>query len=104
MSKLPYTTNSIIKHSLRTLWMRSRERAAAMKETNYCCAYCGIKQSTAKGKEVRLDVHHMDGIDWSGICDFIRTRLLQTPDRLAPICRPCHDKQHEEDNKKKEAF
>jgi len=68
----------------RILWLRSRERAQALKNTNYCCAYCGIKQSTAKGREVKLDVHHLDQINWDGLCDLIRERLLQTPERLAP--------------------
>ena len=90
--KLPYTPNSRIRQTLRILWMRSRERAAALKNTNYCCAYCGVKQSTAKGREVKLDVHHLDGIDWGDIIAQIRERLLQTPDRLAPACESCHDR------------
>ena len=89
-TKLEYTPNSRIRQALRVLWMRSRERAHALKNTNYCCAYCGVKQSSAKGREVKLDVHHLDGIDWSGLCDLIRERLLQTPDRLAPACKACH--------------
>ena len=88
--KLEYTPNSRIRQALRLLWMRSRERGQALRNTNYCCAYCGVKQSKAKGKEVSLDVHHLDGIDWSGLCDLIRERLLQTPDRLAPACKACH--------------
>jgi len=72
--------------------MRSRERAQALKNTGYTCCYCGIKQSSAKGREVSLDVHHLDGIDWDGLCDLIRKRLLQTPDRLAPCCKTCHEK------------
>jgi len=91
--RLEYTPNSRIRQSLRILWMRSRERAAALKATNYCCAYCGVKQSAAKGREVKLEVHHMDGIDWDGLFDEIRRRLLHKPERLAPACKGCHDKQ-----------
>jgi len=96
-NKLPYTPNGKIRQALRVLWLRSRERSQALKNTNYCCAYCGIKQSKAKGKEVNLDVHHIDGIDWDGLCDLIRNRLLQTADRLTPICKDCHVKQHSVD-------
>lgn len=93
-TRLPYTPTSKIKNALRILWMRSRERGQALRNTQYKCAYCGVKQSTAKGREVSLDVHHLDGIDWTGLCDLIRQRLLQTPERLAPICKPCHEKMH----------
>ena len=92
--KLPYTTNSKIRQALRILWMRSRERSQALKNTNYCCSYCGIKQSVAKGREVKLLVHHLDGINWDGLFDDIRRRLLQDPKRLAPTCKACHDKEH----------
>ena len=91
-TRLPYTPNSRIRQALRILWMRSRERAAALKATNYCCAYCGVKQSVAKGHEVRLDVHHLDPVQWEGLFDDIRRRLLHNPDRLAPACEKCHDK------------
>ena len=89
-TKLPYTPNSRIRQALRLLWMRSRERAAALKNTGYCCSVCGVKQSTAKGREVRLDVHHLDGVQWDGLFDDIRRRLLVDPKRLAPLCEKCH--------------
>jgi hypothetical protein len=92
--KLPYTPNSRIRACLRQLWLRSRERAKAMKNSKYCCVRCGVKQSTAKGREVKLVVHHRDGIDWDGLLELIRTRLLQTPDKLEPLCIPCHAKEH----------
>lgn len=92
MPKKPYTPNGRIRHALRVLWLRSRERAQALRNTNYCCCYCGVKQSVAKGREVKLDVHHLDGIDWGGLCDLIRERLLQDPSRLAPACKECHEK------------
>jgi len=92
--RLPYTPNSKIKHALRIIWMRSRERAQALKNTGYCCSVCGIKQSVAKGREVKLDVHHLDGIAWDGLCQLIRDRLLQSPDRLTPLCDACHTAMH----------
>ena len=89
-TRLPYTPNSRIRQALRLLWMRSRERSEALKDTGYCCSVCGIKQSAAKGREVRLDVHHLEPVDWTGLFDEIRRRLLHKPERLAPLCEKCH--------------
>lgn len=91
-TRLPYTPASIIRNALRILWMRSRERAAALRATGYTCSYCGKHQSVAKGRECKLEVHHLDGIDWTGLIDLIRVRLLHPPERLAPACKECHAK------------
>jgi predicted HNH restriction endonuclease len=64
----------------------------ALKATNYCCAFCGVKQSAAKGREVRIEVHHLDPVQWDGLFDDIRRRLLHDPSRLAPACEKCHKK------------
>ncbi len=93
--KLPYTPNSRIRQALRILWMRSRERAEALRNTGYRCGVCGVKQSAAKGREVKLDVHHLHGVDWEGLFDDIRKRLLQDPKRLCPLCKGCHDRMHD---------
>lgn len=92
--KLEYTPNSKITVALRRLWLRSRERAKALKNAKYCCEDCGVKQSKAKGKEQKVEVHHKDGIDWSGIVQMIRERILQSPDRLQVLCPECHNKKH----------
>mgnify|MGYP000250373960 CR=1 FL=1 len=92
--KLPYTPNSKIRAALRQLWMRSRERAAALKATKYHCHKCGIKQSTAKGREVKLEVHHDPQINWDGIIQLIRDRLLNV--NQYPLCKDCHKKEHQE--------
>jgi len=92
--KLPYTPNIRIRSALRVLWMRSRERAAALKNTGYCCSVCGVKQSKAKGREVSLQVHHLEPVDWDGLFDDIRRRLLRDPSHLAPVCKKCHDELH----------
>ena len=95
--KMPYTPNSRIRQTLRQLWLRSRERASAMKAQGYTCQRCGVKQSRAKGKEVYVEAHHKQGIDWEGIFEFIRERVLQTPDKIEVVCKPCHDKHHKEE-------
>jgi len=98
--RLPYTPNSKIRAALRILWMRSRERSAALREMGNCCCLCGVKQSKAKGREVTLVVHHMRGVDWSGLFDDIRRRLLHDPKDLAPMCPSCHKSWHEENDEK----
>ena len=84
-----------VKSALRMVWLRSRERSAALRRTSYHCETCGVKQSTAKGREVSLEVHHMDGIDWDGLCELVISRMLPDPSRLKPLCKQCHEKEHE---------
>jgi len=47
----------------------------------------------AKGKEVKVVVHHKHGIDWDNIIQKIRELVLQTPDRLETLCVECHKKE-----------
>jgi predicted HNH restriction endonuclease len=89
-----YTTNAMVRAVLRRFWLRSNERSAALKRTGYCCAKCGVKQSKAKGKEQKIEVHHVEGIDWDGLCDLVRERMLQSPDKLMPLCPNCHKETH----------
>jgi hypothetical protein len=79
-----------VKSALRLLWLRSIERSTALKRDCYACLACGAKQSKAKGREVPVEVHHLDGIDWDEIIDLIIERLLVDPDRLETRCVPCH--------------
>lgn len=94
--KLPYTPNSRIRASLRVLWLRSRERQACLRAHGNCCAECGIKQTASKGNEVRLDVHHSNGVgNWDRIFQVIREELLCDPKHLVPLCEKCHEELHE---------
>ncbi len=92
--KSEHTTNSIIRAALRRLFLRSRERAKTLKDSGYRCCKCGVKQSKAKGREISVQVHHSSGIDWDGLFDDIRTRLLNQKD-MCVLCTECHDKEHE---------
>jgi len=94
MKKMPNTPRSRIKSALRQVWLRSRERAAALKRTGYRCEECGVKFGKKTG--AKPEVHHKDGIDWDGIVDLIIERVLQHPDRLSPLCHDCHQKEHNE--------
>jgi hypothetical protein len=94
--KKPHTPRSLVKTSLRRLWMRSRERAAALKREHYTCEECHRKQSKAKGREFAVEVHHRHGIDWNQIIDLIILRVLQDESKLEVLCAECHDKQHPE--------
>ena len=92
--KLPYTPNSRIKAALRKLWLRSRERATAIKRDKYTCQCCGAKQSRAKGREVYVEVHHKHGItNWQALYVAVREHLLCSEDNLETLCKGCH-KQH----------
>ena len=91
--KQPNTPRSRIKSALRQLWLRSRERAAAIKKSGRRCVDCGVKQSAAKGKKVTLEVHHEPMIDWTGVVQLIFDRLLNAPQ--VPLCKDCHRKAHE---------
>jgi predicted HNH restriction endonuclease len=88
----PNTPKSRVKNAIRQVWLRSRERAAALKKTGYCCERCEVKQSKAKGREVKVQVHHVDGIDWDGVVDLVIERVLRGD--LEVLCEDCHGKEH----------
>lgn len=56
-----------------------------------------MKQSRAKGREVYVEVHHIDKIDWDGIIDLVFERILHGPERLKVLCKACHAAEHEDD-------
>lgn len=87
------TPRSRVKHYLRLLWLRSRERAKALKDAKYTCK-CGKKQSRAKGKEVYVEVHHLTEIDWEGLIDLVFERLLNPPKEV--LCKECHGEKTKE--------
>jgi len=86
------TPRSQVRSALRRLWLRSRERSLALRRDNYRCQKCGIKQSRAKGKEVYVEVHHIepDGIQWEQMIDYIYRYLLVNPKELETLCLSCH--------------
>ena len=97
--KLPYTPRSRVRAALRKLWLWSRERNAAIKNAKGCCANCGVKQSKAKGKEQKVEVHHKDGIkNWEELIDAVYKFLLVHPDKLEVLCPDCHEQEEERIN------
>lgn len=86
----PTTPRSQVRSALRRLWLRSRERQAALKRDCYTCQECGQKQSKAKGRELSVEVDHLDGIEWENILDYIYRHLLVSPDRLETVCKADH--------------
>lgn len=93
--KLLSTPRSSVRSALRQLWLRSRERAACLKNASNCCEVCGIKQSVAKGKEVKLEVHHNYGVpNWDHIIDTVFKHLLCDPKHLTALCKKCHEEEH----------
>ena len=96
MAKLPITPKSQIVSALRLLWLRSRERAAAIKRDLNTCQVCNRKGSVAKGKEVRIEVHHLQegDINWDRIVRVIRAELLCDPKGLITLCKEDHKDVH----------
>jgi 5-methylcytosine-specific restriction endonuclease McrA len=90
------TPRSKVRAAIRQVWLRSRERAAAIKRDNYTCQCCGRKQSKAKGKEFAVQVHHKELIvNWEAVIDAVYEHILCHPDGLETLCRECHDKEHQ---------
>ena len=85
------TPRSRVKGMLRQIFLRSAERGEALKRDKYTCQTCGIKQTTKKGMEVKVEVHHKNGIMvWDKIIDLIYQELLCDPAELQTLCRDCH--------------
>ncbi len=100
MGKKSLTTpRSRIRAALRQVWLRGRERAAAIRRDCYTCQVCGVKQRMEKKQYVtKVQVHHKAGImDWNEIIDFVlASGLFCSPDYLTTICEKCHQKIKEE--------
>jgi predicted HNH restriction endonuclease len=93
--KKPVTPASTIKSALGTIWLRSRERAEAVRLAGNTCQCCNKKGNAAKGREVVINVHHLEGAEWDKIIAYIRRVLLVDPSKLAVVCKSCHDELHE---------
>jgi 5-methylcytosine-specific restriction endonuclease McrA len=93
--RLPTTPRSKVRAAIRQLWLRSRERAAALKRDGYTCQDCGKKQCTAKGREQKVEVHHLNGIEWEKVIDYIFRHVLVDPKELETLCPECHKKAEE---------
>lgn len=94
--RLEYTPNSKIKAAVRNLFLRSRERANAIKRDEYTCVRCGAKQSKAKGREVSVEVHHKEGVlNWDEIYRVLRKYLLCDPAHMETLCKQCHEQETE---------
>ncbi len=88
------TPRSRIKGMLRQIFLKSVERAEAMKRDKYTCQRCGAKQSVKKGHEIKIQVHHKKGIKvWDEIISLIYDELLCDPAELETLCVDCHDKE-----------
>lgn len=94
--KLLSTPRGKVRSSIRMLFLRSRERAKALKDAGYTCACCGVKQSKAKGKEQAVEVHHKEGIgNWEAVINHIFEEILCDPSKLQVLCPDCHKKETE---------
>lgn len=90
--KLATTPRSRIRSALRMVFLRSREHAAALKRENNTCEHCKRKASVAKGKELKVEVHHRSTkiTNWDKIIELVFEELLCHPDFLEVLCKECH--------------
>jgi predicted HNH restriction endonuclease len=85
------TKKATIRNALRKLWLQSKERNLALKNANYTCQSCGVKQSKAIGQEQKVQVHHKEGVgNWDKIIEMIQEELLCDPELLEVLCPDCH--------------
>ena len=89
------TPRSKIQAALRQLWLRSKERTAALKRDDYTCQDCKSRVSYKKGAEFKVQVHHKNGVDWDMIIKLIYEQLLCNPKNLVVLCKVDHDKRKE---------
>ncbi len=87
------TPRAHVKRAVRLIWLRSRERGAALRRDDYTCQGCHKRQTKAKGHEFSVEVHHCSGIDWERVIDYIIRNVLQTPEHLVTLCKECHDEE-----------
>ena len=93
--KLPTTPRSRVRAALRQLFLRSRERAACLKAAGNRCARCGVKASVAKGREVKVHVHHKNGIAvWDEVINLVFREILCDPKLMETLCVSCHEALH----------
>ncbi len=89
--RLLTTPRSQVRSALRRLFLRSRERGRRIKEDHYTCQVCGAKKSVAKGREVAVEVHHREGVQWEALLDLVYEMLLCSSDKMITLCQKCHD-------------
>jgi len=92
--KKPITPNSQITNILRRLWLYSRERRERLRLDDSTCWTCKRKGSKAKGREVAVEVHHIDPVKTARIIEVIRRELLVSPDKLMTLCKEDHKAEH----------
>lgn len=100
--KKPQTPRSRVRSALRRVWLMSRERAAALKLSGHKCEACGELSVDRKGGTVKLEVHHLNGIEWENIIDYVFRHILVDPKELEVLCKDCHAKEHETEEAKVE--
>jgi hypothetical protein len=93
--KMEGTPRSRVRAALRQLWLRSRERNAALKAADRHCKSCGRKASVCKAHPLKVQVHHKAGIgNWEAVIDAVYKEILCDPSLLEVLCIGCHARLH----------
>lgn len=77
-------------YALGRVWLWSPERAAAIARSGMKCERCGCQLYRDKRKGDVPEVHHVDGVGWTAICNLVIEQLLVDADRLLCLCKRCH--------------
>jgi 5-methylcytosine-specific restriction endonuclease McrA len=86
------TPRSRIISCLRNLWLKSRERSNTLIRDKYTCQECGRKKTRTKGYEIKVEVHHLEKINWDRIVEYVYRHILVNPKGLETLCKECHKK------------
>src|SRR3990167_6741638 len=91
--RLETTPRGKVRNAIRQVWLRSRERLKALQREHYTCQVCGKKQSVARGREQKVEVHHSAGRigNWEKVIDVVYEEILCDPGDLEVLCPACHD-------------
>jgi predicted HNH restriction endonuclease len=92
--RLATTPRSKVRAAIRRLFLYSREHQATLKNAERRCSKCGVKASMAKGREIKVQVHHINGIEWDNIINYIFEQVLVDPKKMVVLCNNCHSQLH----------
>ena len=86
------TSRGLMVSALRKLWSWSIEKRLSLQRDNNTCQVCGIKASKVKGKEVKVETHHLQpgDINWDRIERVLRAELFCGPEGLITLCKAHH--------------
>ncbi len=90
--KSKQTPDGMLRSWCRGMTLKCRERSQRLKMDSYTCQECGAKASRKKNAVVKVEVHHVQPIEWKPLLEEIRRTLLVGVEGLITLCKDCHRK------------